>query len=158
MVADQKTLTKVGKLLPMLSSTNAGEVSAALAAIERTLVKCGADWHDIAAALKKPPQGVKVVYRDRVVVEEKIVYRDPPDPAVNRDLVDLDRDEVFTAARRLLLEGGGLTEKQRGFVENLTQMARSGSGALRLTERQWNWFRDLCEHHFEGASDGGDDD
>ncbi|CUX23231.1 conserved hypothetical protein [Agrobacterium deltaense Zutra 3/1] len=159
MVADQKTLAKVGKLLPMLSSKNAGEVSAALAAIDRTLVRCGSDWHDIAAALQKPPKKVEViVYRDRVVVQEKIVYRDPPDPVVNHVLVDLDRDEVFAAARRLLIEGGGLTDRQRGFVENVSQWSRSGSGAFRMTQRQWNWFRDLCENHVDGASGGSDDE
>ena len=45
---------KLAKLLPLLGSDKAGEVSAAAAAISQTLRTAGADWHDIAGLLLPP--------------------------------------------------------------------------------------------------------
>ncbi|QCL72141.1 MULTISPECIES: hypothetical protein [Agrobacterium] len=155
---DQKTVKKLGKLLPMLSSNHAGEVVAAVSAIGRTLCGAGLGWHDLTAALTKPPATVEViVYRERVVVQEKIVYRDPPEPEpCPAESQHPTRDEVIGDARRLLLEGGGLTDKQRDFVENVLALAKASKGKFHLSDKQWQWFRTLCHLHLEkeGEDDG----
>ncbi|WP_142628097.1 hypothetical protein [Rhizobium sp. P007] len=153
---DKKTLTKLGKLLPMLSSNHAGEVVATAAAIGRTLSGAGLGWHDLVCVLAKPPEKVEViVYRERVVVQEKIVYRDPPDAPPQASSMRADRDELIDHARRLLLEGGGLTDKQRGFVENVLASAMACSAKVPLTDRQWQWFHDLCALHLEAEGECG---
>jgi hypothetical protein len=54
-MADLTTIrTKLAKMVLMLSSSRAGEVVAAAAAIERTLQAIGADWHDLVAQLTAP--------------------------------------------------------------------------------------------------------
>lgn len=155
---DQKTVKKLGKLLPMLSSNHSGEVVAAVSAIGRTLSGAGFGWHDLAAALTKPPEKVEVVvYRERVVVQEKVVYRDPPEPApCHAESAHPTRDEVIGDARRLLLEGGGLTDKQRSFVENVLAFATASKGKFQLSDKQRQWFRVLCHLHLEkeGEADG----
>src|SRR4051812_44429814 len=45
----RSALTKLGKMIPRLSSSNDGEVIATVRAIERVLVAAGASFHELAA-------------------------------------------------------------------------------------------------------------
>lgn len=49
------TRERVAKLLPTLSSNQAGEVAATAAAIGRALKAVGCDWHDLAKVLTERP-------------------------------------------------------------------------------------------------------
>ena len=45
---------RLGKLIPRLASDHAGEVTATVAAIGRTLAGVGLDWHDLSARVTAP--------------------------------------------------------------------------------------------------------
>ena len=46
---------KLGKLVPLLSSSQDGERVGAVAAIERVLKSSGFDWHDLTGLITAPP-------------------------------------------------------------------------------------------------------
>jgi hypothetical protein len=139
---DRKTITKIQKLFPMLTSDHAGEVSGAVAAILRTLTSGGCSIHDLAARLEsagKPTVIEKVVYRDRIVVSEKIVYRDRPAEADDGGIAAA---TVLDVGERLLAETY-LSDRERSFVENMMVRAGMDGDGFTMTAKQIIWFRDL---------------
>ena len=67
---------KPAKLLPGLATDADGEIIATVAAIRRTLAGHGADLHDLAAAVTRPP------------VERARVYGDEPGPLTPARMVN----------------------------------------------------------------------
>lgn len=127
-----KTLDKLSKLIPRLASDQAGEVTATVAAIMRTLNGQGADLHDLVGLLMRKPVE-RIVYREREVEGE---------PA------DTDLDLIADEALRLceeLLASDSLTEKQRSFVSYVSRRAAEGSASFKLSVKQQIWFRELVE-------------
>ena len=51
-----QTVSRLEKLLPMLSSDHDGEALNAVRAIDRTLRTAGRDWHDLTASLTVPAE------------------------------------------------------------------------------------------------------
>ncbi|MBB3567593.1 hypothetical protein [Rhizobium sp. BK491] len=152
---DSNTMRKLHKLLPLLASGHAGEVAATAAAIVRTLHSAGACLHDLAAMIEKPPRVVeKVVYRDRVVVEEKIVYRDRPAHPVEQSHSDHSSPSAARVIEvgRGLLASGSLTDKQRGFVENIVACAENDGERFAMTPRQCVWLDGLAAQHLGSAA------
>lgn len=137
---DEITVKKLGKLLPLLTSDQPGEVAATVAAILRTLGKAGHSMHDLVSTLDQAltPQVVeRIVYRERVVVEEKIVYRDRA-PAPDT----LSADDVITLGV-LMVEEKPLSERERDFILNMVAMAAKEGKQFSMSPKQRIWFRDL---------------
>lgn len=143
---DKKTITKLQKLLPMLTSDQPGEVAATVAAILRTLDSSGASVHDLAAALGKPRVVKKTVYRDRIVVKEKVVYRDPEPPAKQPILDAVSATDVVQAGRLLIAEAF-LREGEADFVRNMVARAERDGDLFSMTPKQRIWFRELSARH-----------
>ncbi|WP_296077787.1 hypothetical protein [uncultured Agrobacterium sp.] len=143
---DKKTITKLQKLLPLLTSDQPGEVAATVAAILRTLGSSGASMHDLVAALDKPRVVRKIVYRDRIVVKEKVVYRDP-EPASKQPTLDAVSATDVVQAGRLLIAEAFLRESEADFVRNMVAKAERDGDLFSMTPKQRIWFRELSVRH-----------
>lgn len=148
---EPKALDKIGKLIPRLASDHAGEVTATVAAMQRTLASAGASLHDLVELLQREPVE-RVVYRDRIVEKvvevEVVVFRDPPPLAA----------DTMTAARASdvcasLLELAEITDKQRDFVQRVAERASRGQDGFTLTEKQWVWLFGLVDRYLSSPSD-----
>ncbi|MEZ2220510.1 hypothetical protein [Rhizobium sp. RCC_161_2] len=126
---DRNTIKRLRKLLPMLTSDQPGEVTATMAAILRTLSGAEASMHDLVAALGEPqePRVIKrIVYRDRVVVEERIVYRDREPAAKDVAGAAMSAGDVLETARALLADAF-LRDRERDFVCKMLARAERAS-------------------------------
>ena len=121
---------KLGRLLPMLSSPVAGEVTATVAAIGRTLSRAGMDWHDLAKRLTAPAQPQPW---QRGPAGDDFAAGNAP----LRAMADwLDKYAIHL-----------LTERQRDFVVNVRRMLATGR---RLSSAQAQYLRDLHAKHGGG--------
>lgn len=123
---------RLGKLLPMLSSSHNGERAGAVAAIERVLKGAGLDWHDFTAAITTPPATSP--------------HRPTPPPPhadpgeelgmsmLNHELVDL--VEALRATRRF-------TARSEEFLDGLLERAER-YGVVHLSPKQTRWLEDLA--------------
>lgn len=143
---DRTTITKLQKLLPMLTSDQPGEVAATVAAILRTLGSAGASVHDLVAALDKPRVVKKTIYRDRIVVKEKIVYRDP-EPAPKPPTAEAITATDVAHAGRTLLADAFLRDAEADFVRNMVSRAERDGELFSMTPKQCIWFRELSVRH-----------
>ena len=92
---------KLRKLLPRLASNYSGEVTATVAAIDRTLRNVGCDWHDLANQIGRTDNGITAPSL-RAMADTL------------GDVLSLNNwERKFVAdMRRLLTAGARLTEKQ----------------------------------------------
>ena len=109
---------KLAKLLPRLATEADGGIIATVAAIRRTLAGHGADLHDLAAAVARPP-----VERSRVYGEEA-----GPQPLTPAGMVT-----------RLWACSHQLTPRELDFIGNLQRQAWRGA-AMRVTPKQRAWL------------------
>ena len=104
--------SRLAKLLPLLASDKAGEVTAAAAAITRTLQVEGLDWHDLAGAVARGWAA--------------------PTPGT---LAEVHLEEWQRIARACLGAGGAvLKPAEMDFVRNMAMRHTPPS------ERQWVWL------------------
>ena len=109
---------KLAVLVPRLASDHDGEIVATVRAIRRTLAGAGADLHDLAAAVTRPP------------VERIRVYGEEPGP------------QPLTPARmvtRLWACSHQLTPREHDFIENMRRQAWRGA-AMRCSPKQRAWL------------------
>lgn len=108
---------KLGKLIPMLSSSHDGEVVAAARAIERTLKDAGRDWHDLVKVIISPSiapvlpetwRGVAMYCHDR-----------------NRCLNPREAEFAADMCSRLVC-GGQPTERQASWLRAIYAKVRAG--------------------------------
>ena len=82
--------TKLGKMLPMLSSDKSGEVAAAAAAIGRILATVELDWHDLAKRVAEPTFADIMTVKNRPTASrasappERKPAEPPPPPKAKR--------------------------------------------------------------------------
>ncbi|MGM4980610.1 hypothetical protein [Rhizobium lusitanum] len=148
---DTKTIKRLRKLLPMLTSDQPGEVLATVAAILRALSGKDASIHDLVAALGRPrkPRVIeRIVYRDRIVVEERIVYRDREEAPKELVGAAMSADEVLKTTRMLLADAF-LNDREHGFVCNMLARAECGGDRFAITPRQFIWLQELTVRHRE---------
>lgn len=139
-------LKKLRKLVPLLASEHAGEIVAAAEAMRRTLERAGCSFHDFAAALGRAPTVrvvEKVVYRDRVVEKEKIVYRDPPFLRQATERKPMCASEI-AAQGNAILDTVWLSRNERNFIENITARAENDGARFAMTVKQITWFNDIA--------------
>ncbi|QXC50948.1 hypothetical protein KHC17_10455 [Agrobacterium salinitolerans] len=135
---DRNTIKKLRKLLPMLASDHAGEVTATVAAIMRTLESAGACLHDLVALIDKPPRIVeKVAYQDRKAAPST----EPARSAVSAAYI------IETG--RVLLNTAFLQDRERTFVDNMVVRAELAGDQFTITVKQHIWFRELETRHRE---------
>ena len=126
---DQKTETRLARLIPRLGSDRDAEVLAAVAAIRRTLDRDGRDLHDLADRLTAAPEGGTAAPR-------------PAAPAARGAGADLE-----AMARTLdLCARDRLTQNQRDFVRRARAMLETGRT---LSPAQARWLRKLHETKVE---------
>jgi hypothetical protein len=116
---------KLKRLVLMLSSSHAGEVAAAAAAIDRTLRGAGCDWHDLAAVIVAPakPQP-KPQSRPAT---EILDWREMRDFCLDHE--DLLRPREAEFVQDLQRWRGRLTEKQDGWLVAIFERIRRQSSA-----------------------------
>lgn len=119
---------RIGQMIPLLSSANAGECAAAAAAIGRLLKAHDLDWHDLTAVVADTPPSAPPPPR-----------REPPSP----DSRNLSAEAVRTLVYDIFLHHRHLNDRARAFLHG--QLARAKYGRVLLTERQWKWLMDLRE-------------
>lgn len=155
-VIETAVALKVARLIPRLGSDHEPEVVAAVLAIRRVLAKCGADLHDLAAKIEEGPV-------ERIVYQERTVYRDAPEPAPRRSKSrsrkakarpapetkpsppEDDRDRTFSfeevlRVAALLLDAGGLNERELSFVKSMQSFAMRLREEFSMTPRQAAWW------------------
>jgi len=126
---------RLGQLMPLLSSSNAGECAAAAGAIGRLLKGHGLDWHDLTAAVSEPPQ-------QAYSKPEPPPRREPPPPPPPTGH-NLAPEEVRTLVLAILKHHRGLNERSRGFLEG--QLERAKYGRVLFSDKQWKWLMDLTQ-------------
>ena len=123
---------KLGKLLPMLSSSHNGERVGAVAAIERVLRSNGFDWHDLTGLITSPPAGAPSPPPRQ------------PHPASSEDDLGvsmLDHElvslvEALRAARRF-------TARSEEFLDSMLERA-GRFDVVHLSPKQKRWLEDLA--------------
>lgn len=117
---------KLEKLIPMLSSDRDGEVVAAVRAIGRTLQSAGADWHDLAKAVRGLPRAAPCADQPKRQPRPRHTSSAPPT-----------WESMKRGARLkwidLLLRSGRLTEWEANFAASLRQKAANDCP---ISERQ----------------------
>jgi hypothetical protein len=124
---------KIGKLIVLLSSDKDGEVLSAARTIGRTLHGAGASWHDLAAAIERPPA---VRHAGRPAPASTWLSMAPE---LRRGFLDWLKDEPwpsplerdFTASIREQLAvygGGALSPKQVAVLNRLIRQAAEHRG------------------------------
>jgi hypothetical protein len=123
---------RLGQLMPLLSSTNAGECAAAAGAIGRLLSAHGLDWHDLTAAVAnastaspRPP--------------EPPPRREPPPPPDSHNLAAA---EVHSLVLAIRANHHFLNERSKAFLAG--QMERAKYGRVLFSDKQWKWLMDLA--------------
>lgn len=117
---------KIARLVPRLATEADGEVLATVRAIGRTLAAAGADWHDLAAALRPALP--------------------PPGPS---GMAEPGPHELREAAEWLARRMDRLTPREADFVANAGALLRRGRG---LSPRQAAWLWGLREQVARGAA------
>jgi len=123
---------RLGQLMPMLSSRNAGECAAAAGAIGRLLESHGLDWHDLTAAVAEPPGGA-------YSKPEPPPKREPP-PQQGHNLT---AQEVKDLVQAILNHHHYLNERSKAFL--LGQLERARYGRVLFSDKQWKWLMDLTQ-------------
>ena len=123
---------RLGQLLPMLSSTNAGECAAAAGAIGRLLSVHGLDWHDLTAAVAEPTGEAR--YKP-----EPPPRREPPPPQGH----NLTAQEVKDLVQAILSHHHFLNERSKAFLAG--QLERARYGRVLFSDKQWKWLMDLTQ-------------
>jgi len=149
---EKPTISKLSKLIPLLASDQDGEVVATARAIQRLLKTAGADLHDIVAALEKPHTETVVIYRDKIIVREKVVYRDPPATVSSIEEPELPGGYTFkdvrtTADRLLDPTWCEMNEVETKFVRSIRDSAHKHKGKFHMSPKQANWFRRLVDEY-----------
>jgi len=121
---------RLGQLLPMLSSTNAGECAAAAGAIGRLLSVHGLDWHDLTAAVAEPTGEAR--YKP-----EPPPRREPPPPQGH----NLTAQEVKDLVQAILSHHHFLNDRSKAFLAG--QLERARYGRVLFSDKQWKWLMDL---------------
>ena len=124
---------KLGKLLPMLSSSHNGERVGAVAAIERVLRSNGFDWHDLTGLITAPPAATPPPPPQQ------------PRPADTEDDIGmsmLDHElvslvEALRAARRF-------TARSEEFLDSMLERAGRFE-VVHLSAKQKRWLEDLAQ-------------
>jgi hypothetical protein len=121
---------RLARLLPMLSSDHAGEVTATAAAITRTLRAAERDWHDLTATLTTVP-----------VTQPQPQPKPKPRPV--REQV-IDAEYVGDLVHSIRMSGCYLSAKAKGFLDSLEDRAEVYS-VVSFTDKQWEWFMGLLK-------------
>ena len=132
----QDVRDRLGKLLPLLSSDQAGECAAAAAAITRLLRASGLDWHDLVGALSNPGAGAH-----RPPPPPPPPPKPPPEPPPGSHR---SRD-ILGAIAGIRANHPGLNERSIEFLDSLEARAGHYSTAVYLSPKQLKWFTDLLK-------------
>jgi len=124
---------RLSQLMPLLSSSNAGECAAAAGAIGRLLKGHGLDWHDLTAAVAEPPSEAR--YKP-----EPPPRREPPPPP---DTHNLTSQEVKDLVQAILSHHHFLNERSKAFL--MGQLDRAKYGRVLFSDKQWKWLMDLTQ-------------
>jgi len=124
---------RIGQMMPLLASDNAGECAAAAAAIGRLLSAHGLDWHDLTAAVADAPTASPRP-------PEPPPRREPPPPPDMHNLTAAEVKELVAAIRA---NHPFLNDRSKGFLESQMERARFGGSRVLFTEKQWKWLMDL---------------
>jgi len=127
---------RLGQLLPMLSSSNAGECAAAAGAIGRLLSVHGLDWHDLTAAVAEPTGEAR--YKP-----EPPPRREPPPPPPPPQGHNLTAQEVKDLVQAILSHHHFLNERSKAFLAG--QLERARYGRVLFSDKQWKWLMDLTQ-------------
>ena len=120
---------RLARLLPLLSSDQPGEVTAAAAAVGRALKAAERDWHDLVAVLTSVPAPQP---------------RPATKPRPMRDGQAIDAEYVVELVDNIRRSGCYLSTKAEGFLASLED--RAGSYELvTFSEKQWEWFVALLQ-------------
>ena len=124
---------RVSQMLPLLSSTNAGECVAAAGAIGRLLRAHGLDWHDLTAAITEPASEARTK-------PEPPPRREPPPPPPPG--YNLTSQEVKDLVQAILSHHHFLNDRSKAFLTG--QLERAKYGRVLFSEKQWKWLMDLA--------------
>ena len=134
MSIDPGTEEKLAKLIRMLSSSNDGEVMAAVRAIQKTLNGAGADIHDLAARVKG---GGKLSEAEMRKIYEAGVEAGKNDAAVDKGFNSVDgliswHDMAIYCAGH----GGRLAPREQQFIEDMVRW----TARREPSEKQGKWL------------------
>ena len=123
---------KLGKLLPMLSSSHNGERVGAVAAIERVLKSNGFDWHDLTGLITAPPAGASPPPPRQ------------PRPANTEDDIGMSMlDHELVAPVEALRAARRFTARSEEFLDSMLERA-GRFDVVRLSPKQKRWLEDLA--------------
>jgi predicted NAD-dependent protein-ADP-ribosyltransferase YbiA (DUF1768 family) len=106
---------RLGRLVLLLSSDKPGEVSAAAAAIGRTLEAAGLDWHAFAAIVAGPANDV--AFDDDAELIEALLR------AADAGLLSDAQGRFVAGCRKCWVLHGSLSEKQRAALLDMRDIA-----------------------------------
>jgi hypothetical protein len=118
---------RLGQMLPMLSSSNAGECAAAAGAIGRLLKAHGLDWHDLTAAIAEPASAARA--------------KPAPPPRRSPKARNMTPEEIRILVFSIYSSHAHLDARARAFLEG--QLERAKYGPVLFTNRQWDVLMDL---------------
>jgi hypothetical protein len=121
---------KLGKLVPLLSSSQDGERVGAVAAIERVLKSNGFDWHDLTGLITAPPAATPPHRQPRPANTEDDIGMS----MLGHELVSL--VEALRATRRF-------TARSEEFLDGLLERA-GRFDVVHLSPKQKRWLEDLA--------------
>jgi hypothetical protein len=128
---------KLGKLIVLLSSTNAGERVAATEAIGRLLKSHDRDWHDLAGML----------HLSETPAPPRPSSSPPPSSSSWRRTtgpMDLPRAQLLDLVDLIEERSPFLPVRSSEFVTAMRARARIWP-VVRLSEKQWKWLQDMIE-------------
>jgi hypothetical protein len=120
--------SKLGKLLPMLSSNHDGERVGAVAAIERVLRNANLDWHDLSASI-----GAAAAPR-----------REPPRrQADDGAWTAMGAEDLVDLITKMRDSGAWLGPRSEAFLDGLLERTGVYASVL-LSPKQKQWLDDLA--------------
>lgn len=122
---------KIGKLIKLLSSSNDGEVVAAVRALQRTLEADGMDIHDLAKRVEaRSSTEMQVIY-------EKAFREGKDAAAAEAGFHNVDGPSFYQMACEIQHKANGrLTPKEQGFIEDMVRWC----ARREPSEKQAKWL------------------
>jgi hypothetical protein len=127
---------RLGKILPMLSSPQPGDVIAAVSAINRLLFEHALDWHDMAAALTGAPAASAAPPRPPPATPRS-------QPRAGAEMHNLTSQEVKELVQAIRTHHHLLNDRSKAFLAG--QLERAKYGRVLFSDKQWKWLMDLAQ-------------
>lgn len=136
----ENVVKRIVLIMPMLSSTNDGELVNAVRAITKVLKDHDYSWHDVVARLAQPAQPTaQQGFRHRAEPPPRKPEAPPPQPRRQKSAWAEDREDV----ERVFIRRGELDDWSEEFLESIhDQVVNIGRS---LTEKQRGKLNEILD-------------